>query len=145
MATLPNVGGDSGVWGTELNTWLVVGHNADGTHFVVAPKATAPQVVVLTDGATISPDASLGNHFRVTLGGNRTMANPANPTDGQRILFEIIQDGSGSRTLSYGTAYNFGTAGAPTLTTTQNKRDLLGFIYSGSATVWLFSGSALGF
>jgi hypothetical protein len=32
MATLPTVGGDVGTWGTELNTWLLVGHNADGTN-----------------------------------------------------------------------------------------------------------------
>lgn len=32
MPSLPNVGGDNGIWGGELNTWLTTGHNADGTH-----------------------------------------------------------------------------------------------------------------
>lgn len=32
MATLPTVGGDEGTWGTELNTYIRIGHNADGTH-----------------------------------------------------------------------------------------------------------------
>ena len=31
-ATLPTVGGDEGTWGTELNTWCLVNHAADGTH-----------------------------------------------------------------------------------------------------------------
>ena len=31
MATLPTPGGDSGTWGTELNEFLSVAHNADGT------------------------------------------------------------------------------------------------------------------
>ena len=31
MPTLPTVGGDAGAWGTELNTWLLTAHNADGT------------------------------------------------------------------------------------------------------------------
>lgn len=31
MPALPTVGGDAGVWGTELNTYLQVAHNADGT------------------------------------------------------------------------------------------------------------------
>lgn len=32
MATLPTVGGDEGTWGTELNAWLQVEHEADGGH-----------------------------------------------------------------------------------------------------------------
>lgn len=32
MATLPTPGGDINVWGDELNTWLLVDHNADGTN-----------------------------------------------------------------------------------------------------------------
>jgi hypothetical protein len=31
MTSLPTVGGDSGVWGTKLNDFLLVGHNANGT------------------------------------------------------------------------------------------------------------------
>ena len=45
----------------------------------VESGALAPAVVGLTDAATIAVDASLGNDFRVTLAGNRAMANPANP------------------------------------------------------------------
>ena len=41
--------------------------------------------VTLTDAATIATDASLGNLFRVTLGGNRTLGNPTNPVDGQKV------------------------------------------------------------
>ena len=46
----------------------------------------------LTDAATIVVDASLGNDFTVTLGGNRILGNPSNPVNGQRILFAIRQD-----------------------------------------------------
>ena len=53
----------------------------------------APAVVALTDAPAIAVDASLGNDFRVTLAGNRTMENPANPTDGQKIVFQITQGG----------------------------------------------------
>src|SRR6266550_4907279 len=36
MSRLPTLGGDDGVWGTILNDYLSVEHNADGTHRVVA-------------------------------------------------------------------------------------------------------------
>jgi len=37
MATLPTPGGDVGTWGDELNTYLLVSHNADGS--LSAPAA----------------------------------------------------------------------------------------------------------
>ena len=48
--------------------------------------------VTLTDAPVIATDASLSNHFRVTLGGNRVLGNPTNPTDGQKVIWEIVQD-----------------------------------------------------
>ena len=90
-----------------------------------------PAPVTLSDGATISTDASLGTHFRVTLGGNRTLANPTGASDGQRITWEIIQDGTGSRTLSYGSKFAFGTdVTSPVLSTTAGLRDFIGAIYN---------------
>lgn len=88
----------------------------------------------LTDDATIATDASLGAMYRVTLGGNRTLGNPTNAFDGQRLTWEIIQDATGSRTLAYDTKFAFGTdiTGA-TLTTTANKRDFLTAIYNAGA------------
>ncbi len=75
----------------------------DGT---IALRVDGP--VTLSDAATIAVDASLGSIFDVTLGGDRTMGNPTNPTDGQKIMFRIWQDGAGSRTISWDTDYRFG-------------------------------------
>jgi len=106
------------------------------TGTVTTPRIITPPVT-LTDAATIAVDASLGNHFRVTLGGNRTLGNPTNPTNGQKILIEAIQDGTGSRTLAYDTKYAWGTdVTVPTLTTTLNKRDFIGFVYNSTADKW---------
>jgi hypothetical protein len=102
-------------------------------------------VVTLTYAATLNINAALGNHFRVTLTGAATVAAPTGPTDGQKITLEVIQDATGSRALSWNTAFDFGTPGAPVLTTTAAKRDLIGFVYSGSLSKWLYAGSALGF
>ena len=99
---------------------------------VVAGLSFNPQT--LTDATTINTDASLGNHFRVTLGGNRTLANPTNAVDGQKIMWEIIQDATGSRTLTLGGKFALGTTvSSVTLTTTANKRDFLGAVYNATA------------
>jgi len=82
-------------------------------------------ISVLTDGATITPDFSLANNFSVTLGGNRTLANPTNLTAGASGAIFISQDGSGSRTLAFGSYWSFSGGTAPTLTTTASAIDVL--------------------
>lgn len=95
-----------------------------------APTPLAQTVVSLSDAATITVDASQGNIFRVTLGGNRTLGNPSNPTDGQILQFEIKQDATGGRTLAYDTKYRFSAdLVQPTLSTGANKLDRILFIY----------------
>lgn len=105
----------------------------------------APMVVTLADAAAIAVDASLGNDFRVTLGGNRTLAAPSNPADGQSITFEIVQDATGSRTLAWDAAYRFGSGGAPVLSTAAGAVDLVAFRYSAAKSAWLYLGAGLGF
>jgi hypothetical protein len=106
----------------------------------------APAVVTLTFGVTISVNAALGNDFRVTLTASTgTIANPTNPVDGQIIEFAIAQDATGSRTVAWGTAYDFGATGAPVLSTAASKVDLVGFKYHAGLSKWMCMGSALGF
>ena len=113
---------------------------------LTASLAIVGGVSTLADGANIAVNVSLGNHFRVTLGGNRTLSNPSNPTDAQKIIVEVIQDATGSRTLAFGTAYSFGSGlPSPTLTTTANKRDFLGFVYNASTGLWYFIAFVNGF
>jgi len=90
------------------------------------PARIAPTVIALTDAATIAVDAALGNVFRVTLGGNRTLGNPTNAVDGQYLQFEFLQDGTGTRTLTLGSSYRLGTdIAAVVLTVTANAHDFL--------------------
>jgi hypothetical protein len=122
--------------------------NPDGTPFNSEPKISAPTVVALTDAASIVVDASQGTYFTVTLAGNRTVAAPSNPTDGQHITFEVKQDGTGSRTLSWTSgagAFTFGAASAPTLTATAGATSVVEFSYSARVGKWLYRNSELGF
>lgn len=94
------------------------------------PTPLAQTTVQLSDASTVSVNAALGNIFRLTLGGNRTLGNPTNATDGQVLQFEIKQDATGGRTISFDTKYRFSTDLAqPTLSTGANKLDRILFIY----------------
>ena len=104
----------------------------DGAYF---PEAT------LTDGATITWDVSTAQVAKVTLGGNRTLSAPTNSATGQFISLLVIQDGTGSRTLTWNSAYEFASDTAPTLTTTASLGDLFTFRYNG--TKWLETGRNL--
>jgi hypothetical protein len=74
--------------------WICTVAGTPGTWVAPAGPAifSAMTAVALTDASTVLVNAALGNLFRVTLGGNRTLGAPSNPTDGQTIHFEIKQD-----------------------------------------------------
>lgn len=94
--------------------------------------AARGSIVALTDGATITPNFAAGNFFSVTLGGNRTLANPTNMVGGQQGVIVITQDGTGNRTLAYGANWKF-SGGTPVLSTAGGAVDLLSF-YAESAS-----------
>ena len=86
----------------------------------------------LTDGASISWDASANQVTSVTIADNRTMAAPTNLVDGAVYLLVIIQDGTGSRTMSWNAVFKFTGGTAPTLTTTASAKDILIFYSDGT-------------
>lgn len=103
------------------------------------PAGVGTTVTTVTDGATLTLDCSLGNSFVVTLGGNRTVAAPTNPRDGQTIVFKIIQDGTGSRTLTWNATFNWPGGTAPTLSTAASSVDIVSAWYDG--TSWYATSS----
>ena len=92
-------------------------------------------ISALTDGTTITADFALANNFSVTLGGNRTLANPSNLTAGQSGAIFITQDGTGSRTLAFGSYWDFSSGTAPTLTTTASAVDLLVYTVRSTTSI----------
>ena len=92
----------------------------------------------LTDQATVTWDASTQDVCKLTLGGNRTLAAPTNNSTGQFISILVIQDGTGSRTLTWNAVFEFKDDTAPTLTTTASLGDIFVFRYNGSK--WLEVG-----
>lgn len=116
----------------------VQAYDADTAKTDVVQSFTAAQrgaITALTDGATITPDFALANNFSVTLAGNRTLANPTNLVVGQSGSIFITQDGTGSRTLAYGSFWDFTTGAAPVLTTTASGVDRIDYIVRTTGSI----------
>ena len=91
----------------------------------------------LADAANIATNAALGNLFRVTIAANRTLQNPTNSVDGQKVIWEVHQDGVGSHTLGFDAKFKFGTSITGfTSSTASNAIDYIGAIYNLSNDKW---------
>ena len=119
------------------STLAVTGAATVSTTLTVAGAATLSEDT-LTDASTITWAANTSPVAKVTLGANRTLGNASGGVAGQFISLLVIQDGTGSRTLTWNAAYEFKDDTAPTLTTTASKGDLFVFRYNGSK--WLEVG-----
>ena len=103
----------------------------DGGYSSFTRAAFFPEAT-LTDASTIAWDVSTSSVAKVTLAGNRTLGAATNAQTGQFVSLLIIQDGTGSRTVTFNAAYEFTEDTAPTLTTTAAKGDLFVFRYNGA-------------
>lgn len=98
-------------------------------------KGQRGAVVALTDGATITPNFNDSNNYSLTIGGNRTLANPTNITAGQSGVIVITQDGTGGRTLAFGSYWDFSGGTAPTLTTAASAVDVLVYYVNSTTSI----------
>ena len=95
----------------------------------------AANITALSDGATITIDMATACHHSVTLGGNRTFAAPSNQVVGQAGSIFITQDGTGSRTAAFNSAFKFVGGSAPTLTTGAGLTDRIDYIIKSSNVI----------
>ena len=95
----------------------------------------AVEIATLTDAATITPDFGANQNLTVTLAGNRTLANPTNIVVGQTGSIFLVQDGTGSRTLSFDTYYDFAGGTAPTISTTAAAVDRIDYIVRTATSI----------
>lgn len=99
-------------------------------------NATNPtaQTYSPSGGGTATLDLSLANGHIITMpAGNITIAL-SNDTNNQIFWVSILQDGTGSRTVTWFSTIRWAGGSAPTLTTTASKRDVFAFIRTGSGT-----------
>lgn len=124
---------------------VVAGTNGTATHYNNLRKDLVLGQNVMgteSDGATVTfdfSDKTKGKIRTVTLGGNRTFAF-SNAVAGQTIIIRVIQDGGGSRTVTWPTI-KWPYASTPVLTTTGGKIDTFGIVCTAAAT---YEGYVLG-
>ena len=132
-----------------------------GTNFEIPNTLTAPKVTGTAEIATVGGgqntnfdnsvsvdiaavslpagthilDLDRNANFELTLSGNITVANPAELTPGTTGSIFFVQDGSGSRTASFGSVWDFIGGTAPTLTTTASAVDRLDYIVRSSTKI----------
>ena len=102
---------------------------------------SASNIVAVGTASTITVDLTTGNNFTITLNGNYTLGNPTGVTTGQSGSIYLVQDGTGSRTLGFGTHWHFAGGTAPTLSTGANAVDVL--VYQCRTTTSIPSNTLL--
>ena len=135
---LPLAGGT--LTGTVSGTDFYVSAVAIGVDALLGKElrigtAAVADIVSLTDSASIAVDFNTGQNFAITLAGNRTLENPTNCVAGQVGSIFIVQDGTGSRTLAFGSNWDFPDGTAPVISTSINAVDRLDYIVHTSTDV----------
>ena len=116
----------------------VQGYDADTAKTDTAQTFTAGQrgeITTLTSGSTVTPDFADSNNFTLTLGTNVTLANPSNLAAGQSGSIFLVQDSTGSRTLSFGTYWDFAGGTAPTISSAASSVDRLDYIVRSTTSI----------
>lgn len=115
--------------GTEHNQWL---------------RAQGTSIVTLSDAASVSWNAAPSNVYELTLGGNRTMSAPTGIKPGYTYILFLIQDGTGSRTVTWNSVFKWAGGTAPTLSTGAGAIDVLTFVARSTSALYGSLGIADG-
>ena len=102
---------------------------------VTATAGAVAEIDTLTSASTVTPDFAASCNFTLTLGHNVTLANPSNLTAGQSGSIFLVQDGTGSRTITFGNQYDFAGGTAPTLSTAASSVDRLDYFVRTASSI----------
>ena len=137
---------------TKLGGALTVGFGLTGSGTVGSPAIVdsskvptvtqiSSPIITLTDGATITWDATYGCNAKVTLAGTGRTLTISNAVAGRTYHLDVYQDGTGSRTITTYTNFISPAGVIPLLTTTASARDEICMFYDGTkfTGVWLLN------
>jgi hypothetical protein len=101
--------------------------------------AFAPKVVNMPYASVVTPDATQGNVFYLTLEGPCTINAPSGGLNGQHITMELTSNGF---PVIWGSGWNFGGTGIPVLR--PDKTDIISAVFHELFAEW-HAGYTLGF
>lgn len=103
-----------------------------GSGWIMVGRQINAAPATLTDASSISWNLVVQPYAILTLTGNHTLANPSYLQPGNYYVLLVKQDGTGSRTLSFGSAFKWPSGSAPVLSTAVNAIDMLTFVCDGT-------------
>jgi hypothetical protein len=146
--TTPAITLTTSITGVLKGNGTAISAGTAGTDYVAPSTATnftAQQYFgasTLTDGVTVSWAANTAQVATVTIAGNRTMAAPTGLVSGAFYSLNVIQDATGSRTLTWNAVFKWTGATAPTLSTAASSKDF--FVFRSDGTNLYEQGRSLG-
>ena len=90
-----------------------------------------------SNSGSITLDFDTYQNFVLTATGNITLANPSTESVGQSGIIVLIQDGTGSRTLSLGTDYETAGGAGLTISTAASAVDVIPYFVKASGSIQL--------
>ena len=104
---------------------------------VSAASGSISAISVAASDTTKTLDFATSNNFALTLANTSscTLANPSNLAAGQTGSIFVVQDGTGSRLLTYGSSWEFAGGTAPTLTTAASAVDRIDYVVRTTSSI----------
>jgi len=105
------------------------------TGALVLDDSVGATITAATSSSGITLDLGASVHHSVTLAHNTTFADPSNEVAGQSGSIIITQDGTGSRTAAWNSAWKWTGGTAPTLSTAANAVDRIDYLVVAAGNI----------
>ena len=105
--------------------------------FNAGQRGAISAISVASGDTTKTLDFDAANNFALTLANTAscTLADPSNLTAGQSGSIFVVQDATGGRLLTYGSAWDFAGGTVPTLSTAASAVDRIDYIVRSGTSI----------
>jgi len=139
IGAVPDPGGSTGStrYLREDGNWVVPAGGGTGSGGNGSWSDTIQSLGSVTTAQ--APVTANGRYVKLTLGANivLTLPNGSSSSSTEQLVFEITQDATGSRAISWAGSRKFSSGITPALTTTAGAIDIINFTWNGA--YWIVS------